>query len=175
MSSLFKAIGSFFKKLWKALRKILAILLIIIAIIVIIWACIFCPPLGGVLFGVAFSSATAAFAFGCVLLVGAFLVDTETAKEVVGKVGEAAGDAAESVGKAAGDIIDGAVSGIFGSSTLMWLAVGVGAYFLLSGSKGSDTPKTKAVSADPIVGPSPTKRTQTQARNNKSDMAALLA
>lgn len=137
MSSIFKAIGSFFKKLWNVIRKVLAVVLIIIAVIVIIWACIFCPPLGGVLFGVAFSSATAAFAFGCVLLVGAFLVDKDTAATTVGNIGKAAGDAAESVGSAVGDIVSGVASGLFDSGFLMVAAVAVGAWFLLSGSNST--------------------------------------
>lgn len=135
MSSIFKAIGNFFKKLFSALKKILAVVLIILAVIVIIWACIFCPPLGGTLFGIAFASSGAALAFGCCLLVGAFLVDKDTAAKVVGKVGEAAGDAAEAVGNAAGDVISGVVSGLFSSDMLLWVALGVGAYFLLSNRK----------------------------------------
>lgn len=141
MSSIFKAIGNFFKRLWNALRKIIAIVLIIIAVIVIIWACIFCPPLGGVLFGIAFSSAAAAFAFGCVLLVGAFLIDKDTASEAVGKIGEAAGDAAESVGGAVGDAASGVLSGIFSSDVFPWVLLGVGAFFLLSGSSAGGSPK----------------------------------
>lgn len=135
MSSFFKAIGRFFKNLWNALRKIIAIVLVIIAVIIIIWACIFCPPLGGVLFGVAFSSAAAAFAFGCVLLVGAFLIDKETAGEAVGKIGEAAGDAAESVGNATGNVLSGVVSGLFSSGLIWWVVGGVAAYLLLTGDR----------------------------------------
>lgn len=135
MSSIFKAIGRFFKSLWNALRKIIAILLIVIAVIVIIWACIFCPPLGGVLFGIAFSSAGAALAFGCVLLVGAFLIDKDTASKTIGKIGEATGDAAESVGNAVGDVVGGVASGLFSSSGMLFVLLGVGAYFLLTGSK----------------------------------------
>lgn len=161
MSSIFKAIGDFFKKLWNALRKILAIVLIIIAVIVIIWACIFCPPLGGVLFGIAFSSAGAAFAFGCVLLVGAFLIDKDTASEAVGKIGEAAGDAAESVGNAAGDVASGILSGIFSSDVFPLVLLGVGAFFLLrGGGAGRDRSvapvvvperEKKAKSDEPVV------------------------
>lgn len=145
MSSFFKAIGQFFKSLWNALRKIIAIVLIIIAVIVIIWACIFCPPLGGVLFGVAFSSAAAAFAFGCVLLVGAFLVDKETAGKAVGKIGEAAGDAAESVGNAAGNVLSGAVGGLFSSGLIWWVVGGVAAYFLLTDAREDGNEKPQKV------------------------------
>lgn len=145
MSSIFKAIGNFFKKLFSALKKILAVVLIVLAVIIIIWACIFCPPLGGTLFGIAFASSGAALAFGCCLLVGAFLVDRDTAAKVVGKVGEAAGDAAESVGNAAGDVISGVVSGIVSSDFLLWGLIGLGAYFLLSGSGGGTS---EAVSKD---------------------------
>lgn len=146
MSSIFKAIGNFFKSLWNTLRKIIAIVLIVIAVIIIIWACIFCPPLGGVLFGIAFSSAGAALAFGCCLLVGAFLIDKDTASEVVGKIGEAAGDAAESVGSAAGDVASGLLSGIFSSDVLPFILLGVAAYFLLtSDGKKDDERPAKAV------------------------------
>lgn len=145
MSSIFKAIGNFFKKLFSALKKVLAVVLVVLAIIVIIWACIFCPPLGGTLFGIAFASSGAALAFGCCLLVGAFLVDKETAGKVVGKVGEAAGDAAESIGNAAGDVISGIASGVLSSPLLLWAAVGVGAYFLLSGTGGNDRNSVNAV------------------------------
>lgn len=146
MSSFFKAIGSFFKSLWNALRKIIAIVLVIIAVIVIIWACIFCPPLGGVLFGVAFSSAAAAFAFGCVLLVGAFLVDKETAGKAVGKIGEATGDAAESVGNAAGNVLSGIASGLFSSGLVWWVVGGVAAFFLLTDAREDrdEKPRTDA-------------------------------
>lgn len=151
MSSFFKTIGSFFKKLFSALKKILAVVLVILAVIVIIWACIFCPPLGGVLFGIAFSSATMAFAFGCVLLVGAFLIDKSTASKVVGKIGEATGDAAESVGSAVGNVTSGVLDGIFGSGLGTMLLVGVGAYILLSSSAGSqevaNRPSAKLINA----------------------------
>lgn len=143
MSSFFKAIGQFFKNLWNALRKIIAIVLVVIAVIVIIWACIFCPPLGGVLFGVAFSSAAAAFAFGCVLLVGAFLVDKETAGKAVGKIGEATGDAAESVGGAVGDVISGVASGLFSSGLIWWVVGGVAAYFLLTDDRDEEGAKRR--------------------------------
>lgn len=142
MSSIFKAIGNFFKKLFSVLKKILAVVLVILAVIVIIWACIFCPPLGGTLFGIAFASSGAALAFGCCLLVGAFLVDRDTASKVVGQIGEAAGDAASSVGRGAGDVISGVVSGLTSSGLLMWLAIGAGAYFLLSNSGTADKRET---------------------------------
>lgn len=137
MSSIFKAIGRFFKKLFAALKKILAVVLVVLAVIVIIWACIFCPPLGGALFGIAFASSGAALAFGCCLLVGAFLVDKDTASKVVGKVGEAAGDAAAAVGEATGNVVSGVINGLASSGLLLWLAVGAGAYFLLSSNGGT--------------------------------------
>lgn len=150
MSSIFKAIGKFFKKLFSALKKILAVVLVILAVIVIIWACIFCPPLGGTLFGLAFSSSAAALAFGCCLLVGAFLVDKDTAANVVGKVGEAAGDAAESVGNAAGDVISGIASGLFSSDILPWVVLGVGAYFLLSGREDTGAEVSREAEVKPV-------------------------
>lgn len=152
MSDIFKAIGRFFKKLFSALKKILAVVLVILAIIVIVWAVIFCPPLGGALFGITFASSAAALAFGCCLLVGAFLVDRDTASKVVGEVGEAVGDAASAVGQAAGNVISGAVSGLTSSNLMMWIALGAGAYFLLSSSgpndgRGADTSTQRRVTS----------------------------
>lgn len=154
MSDIFKAIGRFFKKLFSALKKILAVVLVILAIIVIIWACIFCPPLGGALFGITFASSGAALAFGCCLLVGAFLVDRDTASKVVGKVGEAAGDAASAVGKAAGNVVSGVVSGLTSSSLMMWIALGAGAYFLLSSSGPEDKRKIDTDTQRKVTGKS---------------------
>lgn len=131
MSSFFKAIGKFLRKIWDVVRKVLAVVLIIIAVILVIWACIFCPPLGGVLFGFALTS-TAAYALAAVLLVGAFLIDSETAHEVVGKIGEAAGDAAGAVAGAVGDTASGVLGGLFSSDLFPLLLVGVGGYFLLT-------------------------------------------
>lgn len=174
MSSFFKAIGKFFKSLWNALRKIIAIVLVIIAVIVIIWACIFCPPLGGVLFGVAFSSAAAAFAFGCVLLVGAFLVDKETAGKAVGKIGEATGDAAESVGNAAGNVLSGAVSGLFSSGLVWWVVGGVAAYFLLTDAREDRDAKPRSVRSRDTGGDNVTVRVGTDAFQG-SDISLLEA
>lgn len=152
MSSIFKAIGRFFKKLFAALKKILAVVLVVLAVIVIIWASIFCPPLGGVLFGIAFASSGAALAFGICLLVGAFLVDKDTASKVVGNIGEAAGDAASAVGQAAGNVASGVFEGLASSGLLLWLAVGVGAYFLLSSDGGKNEKVVDSTSTrDPSV------------------------
>lgn len=134
MSSIFKAIGKFFKKLFEFLKKILVAILIVVAIILIIWACIFCPPAGGMLLGFFLTQATA-IALGCILLVGAFLVDPDEAARIVGHIGEAAGDAAKSVTNAAGEVVGGVTEGLL-SSGVIWLVVGGAAlYFMLSGNK----------------------------------------
>lgn len=134
MSSIFKAIGKFFKKLFEVLKKILIAILIVVAIILIIWACIFCPPAGGFLLGFFLTQATA-IALGCILLVGAFLIDPDEAARTIGKIGEAAGDAAESVTGAVGDVVGGVVDGLM-SSDVVWLALGgVALYFMLSSDR----------------------------------------
>lgn len=135
MSSIFKAIGKFFKKLFEFLKKILVAILIVVAIILIIWACIFCPPAGGFLLGFFLTQATA-IALGCILLVGAFLVDPDEAANIVGHIGEAAGDAAKAVTNAAGSVAGGVMDGIL-SSGVFWLALGGAAlYFMLSSGTG---------------------------------------
>lgn len=143
MSSFFSKLASFFKKLFDLIKKILTILLIIIAVILLVWACI--ASAGAVLtvFGFAITQ-TMAIIFGCLAITGAFLIDPKTAKKAVGKIGEAAGDAAEAVGGAVGEVVGGAVSGIgsaiFGENGLWILAAAVAGYFLLtSDSNSSDS------------------------------------
>lgn len=149
LSSVVSAICDVFKAMWKAIRKVLAIVLIIIAVILIVWAAIFCPPLGGMLFGF-FLTSTMAYAIGILCLVGAFLIDAETSKKVVGKIGDAVSGAVESVGQVVGGTVGaatgGLLSGLFSSSGGMLLLVGVGAYFLLS-SDGDEKEKKKRVSS----------------------------
>lgn len=144
MSSIFKAIGRFFKKLFEILKKILVAILIVVAIILIIWATIFCPPVGGLLFGF-FLTQAAAIALGCILLVGAFLIDPDEAAQIVGKIGEAAGDAAAGVTDAVGDVVGGVAEGLL-SSGVVWIALGGAAlYFMLSGEpKAPEARKAEA-------------------------------
>lgn len=146
--SILSSIGRLFKKLWDAIRKILAIILIIIAVILIVWAAIFSGGAALVLFGFAISQ-TAAFVLAALALTGAFLIDAETSKEVVGKIGEAMGDAAESVGGVVGEVVGGGVSGILGSTGGMLLIGGIALYFLLSSS--SDAPGKSAKTDKPVA------------------------
>lgn len=141
--SILSSIGRLFKKLWDAIRKILAIILIIIAVILIVWAAIFSGGAALVLFGFAISQ-TAAFVLAALALTGAFLIDAETSKEVVGKIGEAMGDAAESVGGVVGEVVGGGISGVLGSTGGMLLIGGVALYFLLSSSSNASDKSAKA-------------------------------
>lgn len=136
---LFKAIGRFLKKLLSLIKKILAVLLIVIAVILFVWATICTAGATLVIFGFAIS-ATMAVILGVLAVVGAFLIDGKTASKVVGKIGDAAGKAAESVAGAVGKVTEGAVTGFLGSSGGLLLVGGVLAYFLLSGSS-SDKPE----------------------------------
>lgn len=142
--SFLSSIGRLFKKLWDAIRKILAIILIIIAVILIVWAAIFSGGAALVLFGFAISQ-TAAFVLAALALTGAFLIDSETSKEVVGKIGEAMGEAAQSVGQVVGDIAGGGISGLLGSNGGMLLVGGIALYFILSsGSNSRDRKEGRA-------------------------------
>lgn len=144
---MFKWIGKFLKKLLKAIKKILAIVLIVIAICLILWATLLSGGAALVLFGFAISQ-TAALVIGAVALVGAFLVDGKTAKQVVGKIGDAAGSAAGAVAGAVGSVVGGATGGLVGAlldnPVLMWGGIAVAAYFLLS--PGDEEKKGSAAS-----------------------------
>ena len=69
-------------KLWNWLRKILAILLVVIAVVLAVYAFF----IGGWLFGL----------YAIMALAGAFLIDSDTASEAVGKISDVLGDAAGS-------------------------------------------------------------------------------
>lgn len=154
--SILDSIVSFFKKLWDIVRKVLTYILIVCAILLILWACFFSG--GALLFGLL--TATQAIVVACVALAGAFLLDGETAEQIVSSVGSATADAVTSVGEAAGEVagaVGGAVgdvaSGVFEgllSSPIGLIAVGVGLYFLLK-SDAPKEPRRSQISDYPIV------------------------
>lgn len=155
---MFKKLGSMFKKLWNAIRKVLAIILIIIAVILI---CFFTFGSGLLIIpflGIALTPTMALLA-GILALTCAFVIDGDTSSEVVGKVGEALGDAAKAVGSATGSVVGGGISGILSSPVMTWGLIAVGAYFLLgSGGKSKKEPKPSkrtAVAKAPTVTPIP--------------------
>lgn len=95
-------------------------------------------------------TATQAIVVACVALAGAFLLDEETANQIVSSVGSAtagavnsvgaaAGEVAGAVGGAVGDVASGLLSGIF-SSPIGLIVIGVGVYMLLKNNKSEDTP-----------------------------------
>lgn len=143
--SIIDSIVSFFKKLWDVVRKVLTYILIICAVLLILWACFFSGGL--LLFGVL--SATQAIVIACVALAGAFMIDGDTAEQIVSSVGDgvseavtsvggAAGDVAGAIGGAVGDTVSGFLDGVL-SSPVGWLMIGVGIYFLL-GKDGAAEP-----------------------------------
>lgn len=147
--SILDSITSFFKKLWDIVKKVLVYILIICAVLLILWACFFSG--GALLFGLL--SATQAIVVACVALAGAFLLDGETADQIVSSIGNATADAVTSVGEAAGDVA-GAIGGAVGdvasgllegvlSSPIGLIAIGIGVYLLLKrDDKESDKPRT---------------------------------
>lgn len=107
------------------------------------------------LFGVL--SATQAIVIACVALAGAFMIDGDTAEQIVSSVGDGVSEAVTSVGSAVGDVagaVGGAVgdtvSGVLGgilSSPVGWLIIGVGIYFLLD-KDGAAEPPIDNIKAD---------------------------
>lgn len=187
-----KWLGKFFQKLWKLIKKILAVVLVIAAIVIAVWALLIT---GGaalpLLFGL---SSTMMFVVAGLSLVGAFLIDKETAGKVVGDVGDAIGDAAGAVGDAAGGIAGGIIGGVTGGllGSLVenpWFLVGAIAlgFYLLSGDDEKPTtedgrPQSKSTRADrsELNKPSPRASVRTEpqrvspSRRATQDMESLL-
>lgn len=158
-----KWLTSFFKKLWNAIRKVLAVLLIVLAVILLVWATLATGGATLALFGFVMTT-TQALIVGGLALAGAFLIDKDTASEVVGKVGEAVSDAAGAVGGVVGGATGGAVTGVvgalLGNPYILAIGLGVLGYYLLKSDKekSSETVtdrsrENKAVASSP-VGPS---------------------
>lgn len=128
-----KWFSNFFKKLLKAIKKILAVVLLIVAVVLLVMATIATGGTALVLFGYAIST-TAAYVLAALAVTAAFLVDPETSKEVVGKVGEAVKDATSSIGGVVGGIAGGAIGGLIGGlfeSPWGLVIAGVGIWWLL--------------------------------------------
>lgn len=128
-----KWFANFFKKLLKAIKKILAIVLIIIAVILLVMATIATGGTALVVFGFAIST-TAAYVLAALAVTAAFLIDPETSKEVVGKVGDAVKDATSSIGNAVGSVVGGGLGGLVGGlfeSPWGLVIAGVGLWWLL--------------------------------------------
>lgn len=106
--------GSFFSKLWAAIKKILVYILLIIAAILIIWSALATGGATLAVFGFTFTM-TQVLIIASLCIVGAFVVDPDTAKEVVGSVGEAIGEAAGAIAAAAGAAAGGAALGFLSS------------------------------------------------------------
>lgn len=147
--SILDSIASFFKKLWDIVKKVLVYILIICAVLLVLWACFFSG--GALLFGLL--TATQAIVIACVALAGAFLLDGDTANQIVSSIGNATADAVTSVGEAArdvagavggavGDVASGLLEGVL-SSPIGLIAIGIVVYLLLKGDdKESDKPRT---------------------------------
>lgn len=131
-------IGSFFKKLWNAIRKVLAVILIVVAIVIAVWACLIT---GGaalpLLLGL---STTMMYVVAGLCLVGAFIIDRETATKTVGKVSDAVGDAAHAVGEVGGAVIGGTIGALLDNPYMVAAGVCLLLYFLLSGKEKADRP-----------------------------------
>jgi len=118
--------------LWEVLRDVLVVLLFVVAII-------FCPPVAGLL-GIAAVGGGSWF-IAALLVTGAFLVDPETAGEVIDQIGEVVGTAgnavAEVLGSVSGSVAGGFIQGIF-SSPLGLVTLGIGFWFLFLRKNGTD-------------------------------------
>jgi len=146
-SNIWKAIVKVVKQIWDAIRPLIAICFIIIAV--------FYPFLIPFLQGLAIFSVGGSMAWMAASLVTlgeigwtmcaiwsvgvAYLVDSETASEVVSQVGEAAADVASVVVDVAGSVGGDVVRNLLENPYLL-LGVGVAAYFLFF-SGGSDENK----------------------------------
>lgn len=135
---IFKGIKNFLKKVWDKIRRIIAIVFVVLAVVFLIWGLlIYVGALAAssiTIVGISIGITTAsAVALGAIALSGAFLVDSETAKDAVDKVGGAVGDAAQAVGTVIGKAASGAAAGLL-SSPWIWVIGGV-ALLALSGDE----------------------------------------
>lgn len=147
--SILSSIGHFFKKLWDAIRKVLAIILIIIAVILIVWSAIVTGGATLTLLGFVLTT-TQAFMIGVCCVVGAFLIDSETSKEVVGKVGEAVSGAAGAVAGVVGNVVGSTAAALLRNPYVIAAVCAVGAYFLLR-SPAADTGEVSPTSGKMAV------------------------
>lgn len=130
--SFLSGIVNFFKKLWSMIKKILVYVLIAIAVFIVLWAVFATGGAALPLLGFALTT-TQAIVASLACLAGAFLIDSDTAKEVTGAMADAVGDATKAAAVVAGSAVSGAISGVLSSSPWLWVALGVGLFFLFKG------------------------------------------
>lgn len=126
IKKVFDAVVRAVKKVWDVIRKYIVYIVVVAAIF---WPMLL-PYLQGVLSaypallawlpttGVWAAGATSLSAMawrGVAALAVGFLFDTEASKDIVGKIGEIAGNVASSAGEIVGDVVGGAASGLLSS------------------------------------------------------------
>lgn len=131
IGKLFKKVLGLLKKIWDKLRKVLGPLLMILAVLAPVlapWLATFSFPSWLSWLPTAYSAlGKAGWGVSAAVGLGAgYLVDSESAGEIVDKIGTAVGDVGSAVGGAAGTTVSG-----FLKSTGGMLLLGFGAVLLL--------------------------------------------
>ena len=123
-------------KLWNWIRKIVAIVLVVVAAVLLIYA--------------VFTGLWLYAFYALAALVGAFLIDEDTASEAVGRIGEVIGDVSQALAEIAGEVGGSVLSTLF-SSPIGVAVIGLGAYYLLGGFGKDDNNESVDETVDPIT------------------------
>jgi len=161
---MFSFLGDLLSSLWNALKKVLVWVLIIAAVILFLFSVFATGGATLAVFGVVFSTTTAMLA-AALLLTGAFLIDADEASKVVGKIGDALGDAASAIGGLAGKVAGSFLGGSF-SSPNERLAIAGGLYLLTTDDEDTDK------SVDPSSGQSTEYSTDSYSRKVEGTLYA---
>ena len=132
---MFNWLSGLLDKLWNWIRKIIAIVLVVVAAVLLVYAL--------------FTGLWLYAWYALAALVGAFLIDEDTAAAVVGRVGEVISNVVEAVAEVAGSVVSSVIGSFIGSllsSPIGIAAVGFGLWYLLGRSQERDL-----ISTDPFV------------------------
>lgn len=139
------------KKVWNFIRKYLAILIVIVAIFFpLLWPMIaaylpaaWVTAINAALAGSTVWGATSMFSWSALAIRGivglgfAYLIDSETAGDIVDKIGDVVGSVGGAIGGIIGGAVGGVASGLF-SSPVGFLIIGGAALYFLTRKKDGD-------------------------------------
>lgn len=128
-TAIFAWVGELFTKLWSLMKKILPYVLLALAV----W---FSLGLGIPALGIVGGWEAALLALGT-----SFVLAPDETSTLLSAGVAAMGDVLTTAGTAVGDALGATASSLFTSSGLLWIALGVGAYFIWKNSKDTSEDK----------------------------------
>lgn len=133
-TAIFSWVGDLFTKLWDLMKKILPYVLLALAV----W---FSLGLGIPALGIVGGWEASLLALGA-----SFVLAPDETSALLSSGVTAMGDVLTTAGTAVGDALGATASSLFTSSGLIWVALGVGAYFIWKGSKDTARNEEKSQS-----------------------------